>query len=175
MKMVKWIAIVVGTLVAVFFVGAALMPSSYKVERTTTIYAPAAKIYALIADPKAWTRWTVWNEREPNMKMAFKGEPSGQGARWEWEGKDGKGNMEFTRAEPGKAIHYALGFPEMGMSSRGALTLTPAGNATQISWTNEGDVGKNPMMRWFVPFMDAVMGPDFEGGLKNLKALAEKP
>jgi hypothetical protein len=62
----------------------------------------------------------------------------------------------------------------MGMSSRGAFTLAPAGNATRVSWTNEGDVGRNPLMRWFVPFMDSMMGPDFEGGLANLKALAEK-
>jgi hypothetical protein len=60
------------------------------------------------------------------------------------------------------------------MVSTGALTLTPEGNATRISWTNEGDVGNNPMMRWFVPFMDKMMGPDFDGGLANLKAMAEK-
>lgn len=175
MRVLKWILIVFGGLAAVFLVGAALISPTYRVERTTTINAPAAKVYALISDPKAWTRWTVWNQREPNMKMAFSGAPSGQGAKWEWEGKDGKGNMEFTAAEPDKSITYRLGFVEMNMFSTGALTLTPQGNATRVSWTNEGNVGKNPMMRWFVPFMDSMMGPDFEGGLANLKTLAEKP
>ena len=37
MKAVKWIAIVIGTLVAVFFVGAALINPAYKVERTAVI------------------------------------------------------------------------------------------------------------------------------------------
>ena len=175
MRVAKWILIVAGTLVAVFFVGAALLPSTYRVERVATIDAPPAKVYALIAEPKAWTQWTVWNRREPNMKMEFSGAASGQGARWAWEGRDGKGTMEFTAAEPDKSIRYRLGFVEMNMYSTGALTLTPAGSATRVSWTSEGDVGKNPLMRWFVPFMDGMMGPDFEGGLANLKSLAEKP
>ena len=61
------------------------------------------------------------------------------------------------------------------MFSTGALTLSPQGDATRVSWTNEGNMDNNPMMRWFAPFMDRMMGPDFEGGLANLKALAEKP
>ena len=110
MKIAKWILVVAGTLVAVFLVGAALITPTYKVERSATINAPAARIYSLISDPKAWVRWTVWNQREPNMKMAFSGAPAGQGAKWEWEGKDGKGNMEFTAAEPDRSITYRLGF-----------------------------------------------------------------
>lgn len=174
MKAVKWILAVAGGLVAVFFVGAALIDPKYRVERAATINAPASKIYPLIAEPRSWTRWTVWNQREPNMKLAFSGPPSGLGAKWEWEGKDGKGNMEFTAAEPDNSIAYRLGFVEMNMFSTGALTLTPQGNATRVSWTNQGDMGRNPMARWFAPFMDSMMGPDFEAGLANLKALAEK-
>lgn len=175
MKILKRILTIVAALAVVFFAGAILIPPTYRVERVATIDAPAAKVYPLIAEPKAWQRWTVWNQREPGMKVAFSGAAAGQGAKWEWEGKDGKGSMEFTAAVPDRSITYRLGFVEMNMYSTGALTLVPEGNGTRISWTNEGDVGGNPMMRWFVPFMDRMMGPDFEGGLANLKALAEKP
>jgi len=175
MKALKWILGIVAVLVVVFLAGSLLIDPRYRVERSTVVNAPPAKIYPLIAAPKEWVRWTVWNEREPGMKTTFSGPPSGQGAKWEWEGKDGKGNMEFTAAEPDKSITYRLGFVEMNMFSTGALTLTPQGNNTRVSWTNEGDMGRNPMMRWFAPFMDKMMGPDFEGGLAKLKALAEKP
>ena len=174
MKVVKWILAVVAVLVVVFLGGAFFMPSSYRVERTATINAPAAKIYPLIAAPRAWVGWTVWNQREPNMKIAFSGAESGKGARWDWEGKDGKGNMEFTDAQPDKSITYRLGFPDVGMVTTGALTLTPQGDATKISWTNQGDVGGSLVGRWYMPFMDRMMGPDFEAGLANLKAQAEK-
>ena len=174
MRTIKWFFVLALVLAIVFVVGALLISPTYRVERTATINAPAAKIYPLIAAPKAWPQWTVWNRREPDLKMAFSGAESGKGAKWEWEGKDGKGIMQFTEAEPDRAIRYRLEFPEMSMTSTGALTLTPSGNATRISWTNEGDMGWNLLGRWFVPFMDNMMGPDFEAGLANLKVLAEK-
>lgn len=174
MKIVKWILIVVAFLLTVFFVGAAVMPSAYKVERTILINAPAEKIYPLIAAPREWPKWAIWFEREHDMKVSYAGAEAGAGAKWEWKAKEGSGQMEFTRAEPNKSVDYALFFPEMNMRSTGALTLTPSGNATRLSWTNEGDVGRNPMMRWFVPFLDGMIGKDYEDGMKKLKAMAEK-
>jgi uncharacterized protein YndB with AHSA1/START domain len=173
MKVFKWIAIVIGTLVAVFFVGAALMPPAFKVERTATINAPAEKIFPLIADPRAWSKWGVWVKREPTLKMAYSGAATGVGAKWEWEGKDGKGAMEFTAVEPGKSLVYAISFPDIGMRSMGRLTLAPEGTATRVTWVAEGDVGKNPLIRWFVPFLDGMLGADFAAGLAGLKVLAE--
>ncbi|QJR11962.1 hypothetical protein DSM104443_03045 [Usitatibacter rugosus] len=174
MKVVKWIAIVVGVLVAVFFVGAALMPSGYNVQRSVVINAPAEKIYPLIAAPKEWPKWAIWFKREHDMKLTFAGAESGAGAKWAWKAKEGSGEMEFTKAEPNKSIDYVLAFPEMGMASKGAITLTPEGPGTRVKWTNEGDVGKNPMMRWFVPFLDRMIGGDYEAGLADLKILVEK-
>ena len=69
---------------------------------------------------------------------------------------------------------YTLHFPEFGMRSTGQLTLEPAGNATRVTWSNEGDVGANPVNRYFALMTDRMVGPDFEGGLANLKSLAEK-
>jgi hypothetical protein len=37
----------------------------------------------------------------------------------------------------------------------------------------EGDLGRNPLYRWFGVFMDKLVGPDFESGLSNLKRLGE--
>ncbi len=55
------------------------------------------------------------------------------------------------------------------------VLLAPAGGAMRVAWSNEGEVGANPLMRWFVAFMDRMMGPDFEAGLADLTTLAEKP
>ena len=175
MKVVRIILLSLAVLFGLLFVIGFFLPSSYHVERSTRIKAPPEKIYALISDPRQWTKWTVWNERDPAMKITYSGPPSGQGAKWAWESKsEGEGSMEFTRAEPNKAIGYTLEFHEFGMKSSGALELAPAGGATRVTWTNRGDVGGNPLKHYFAAMMDRMVGPDFEKGLSNLKALAEK-
>lgn len=83
--------------------------------------------------------------------------------------------MEFIEEfSPGKLV-YRLTFADWGMRSTGTLLLVPKGEAvTEVKWTSDGDLGNNPMYRYFGLFMDKMIGKDFEGGLINLKSLAEK-
>ena len=83
--------------------------------------------------------------------------------------------MEFVRVEPNKRIEYSLYFPDFNVRSSGAFTLDGDGSGTRLTWTNGGDVGPNPLKHYLATFMDRLVGPDFERGLANLKALAEKP
>jgi hypothetical protein len=83
--------------------------------------------------------------------------------------------MEFVEADPPNRLAYRLSFPEFGMQSKGLLRIVPDGAGVRVSWTNEGDMGSNPLNRWFGLMMDRLVGPDFEGGLANLKRLAESP
>jgi uncharacterized protein YndB with AHSA1/START domain len=173
----KWLLrIVLGVVVLVVVLAAVglLLPSQYKVQRSLDIAAPADKVYALIVDPREWKRWTVWNRRDPAMKMEYSGPPSGGGAKWSWQSaSEGSGSMEFTDARPAERIAYRLSFPEFGMQSNGVLSIAPVGAGVRVTWTNEGDLGSSPVNRWFGLMMDRMVGPDFEGGLVNLKRLAE--
>lgn len=161
---------VIGLLLAIGM----LLPSAFKVQRTVEMAATPERIYPLIADPREWKRWSVWNRRDPAMTMEYSGAPSGTGARWTWKSaSEGNGEMAFTAAVPNERVDYALAFPDMGMRSSGQLRLEAAGTGTRVTWTNEGDMGANPVNRYFGLFMDRLVGPDFEGGLKNLEALVE--
>jgi uncharacterized protein YndB with AHSA1/START domain len=173
--MLKKILLGIVGLVVVLGLISFVLPANYKVERSMDIAAPAEKIYPLIADPREWKKWGVWGQRDPNMKMDFSGAPSGSGAKWTWESKsEGSGTMEFAKAEAPNFVEYTLTFPEFGSRSGGRITLTPAGAGTKVNWTNEGNLGNNPINRYFGLMMDKMLGDDFVGGLKNLKALAEK-
>jgi uncharacterized protein YndB with AHSA1/START domain len=173
----KWlIRIVVGlvVVVAAFVAIGWQLPAEFKVQRSARIAAPADKVYALIADPREWKRWGVWSRRDPAMKMDYSGAPSGAGAKWSWQSKsEGNGAMEFTAAMPNERIAYTLTFPDMGMQSRGVLEITPADQGVVVTWTNEGNMGSNPINSWFGLFMDTLVGPDFAAGLDNLKKIAE--
>lgn len=162
--------VVAGVLVAVGL----LLPSGFKVQRAVDFAAAPERIYPLIADPREWKRWSVWNRRDPAMTMEYTGAPTGAGARWAWKSaSEGNGEMEFTTVLANERVDYALAFPDMGMRSSGQLRLEAAGTGTRVTWTNEGDMGANPVNRYVGLFMDRLVGPDFEGGLNNLKALVE--
>ncbi len=175
MKVVKWILGLVLALGAVLVVGGMVLSPKFTVARSVAINAPVDKVYALVADPRAWKAWSVWNQRDPAMEITYTGPPSGAGAAWAWKSKtEGDGKMTFTAADPSKRVAYDLYFPDFGTTSQGDLTFTAEGNGTQVRWTMNGDMGSNPLFRWIALFADKMVGKDFEGGLAGLKAVAEK-
>jgi uncharacterized protein YndB with AHSA1/START domain len=176
MKIVKWLLGLVLLLAAVLLIGGLLLSPRFSVARSVTVNAPPEKVYALLEDPREWKKWSVWNQRDPAMEITYSGPPKGSGAVWAWKSKsEGDGRMSFTVAEPNKALGYDLFFPDFGTTSAGSIMLAPEGTATKVTWTMNGDMGTNPLYRWFALFADGMVGKDFEGGLANLKALAEKP
>lgn len=175
-KAIQWTLAVVG-IAALLVVGAGFfLPTSFAVERSVVVDAPADRVFNLVVDPREWKRWTVWNQRDPDMEISYGGPPFGQGARWSWISKsEGTGSMTFTRVVPNERLGYELSFPDFGMKSEGELILAAAGKGTRVTWTNRGDVGRNPLKRYLAVSMDRLVGPDFEAGLANLKQLAERP
>ncbi len=166
------IVVVLLVLVAVAYA----LPSRYHVERSIEIAAPPAKVYPLVANVRTWKEWSAWNRRDPDMTIVYSGPESGPGAKWSWKSRsEGDGEMTFTAAEPDRSLAYALFFPEFDARAAGTNAFAPSGaSATRVTWSNDGELGNNPMMRWMGLAMDRMVGDDFDAGLRNLKALAER-
>ncbi len=175
----KWLKIVLGVvlaLAALLVLGGLMLSPQFTVTRSIIIQAPADKLYALVASPRQWKHWSVWNQRDPAMAIDYTGPESGAGAAWAWKSSSqGDGKMSFTAAEPGQRVAYDLYFPDFGTTSKGEFRFQPSGTGTQVTWVMNGDMGKNPLYRWFALNADSMVGKDFDAGLANLKALAEKP
>ncbi len=73
LKILKWLAIVLIGLAALLFLGGYALSPQFKAVRSVTINAPADKVYPLIADPREWKRWSVWNRRDPAMVITYSG------------------------------------------------------------------------------------------------------
>lgn len=161
-------------LVLVLLVVAFLLPRNYRIERTIVINAKPEAVFAQIGDLKAWKNWGSWQERDPGMKMSYSEKTTGVGAWSAWESKsEGNGKMTITAVEPAKSATYLLEFPDMGMRSNGSMVLQPADGGVKVVWVDAGDLGMNPMSRWFGLFLDGMIGPDFEKGLAKMKQLVE--
>ena len=176
MRIVKRILLALVAIVILLVAVAYALPSHYNVARSIDIDAPPSKIYPLVVNTRAWKQWSVWNQRDPNMTIVYSGPESGAGAQWKWHSKsEGDGEMTLTSAEHDRRIGYKIFFPDFNSTATGAMTFEPISSGkTHVTWTNEGDLGNNPMMRWMGLAMDKMVGNDFAAGLANLRALATR-
>ncbi len=176
MWLVKWLVTVTAVLFAVVLVGGFLLPPTFTVTRAVLVAAPPEKIYPLVADPHAWQLWSPWTRRDPSMRIEYSGPPSGVGATWRWKSRSqGDGAMILSEIEPNRRVAYELYFPDFGTTSSGELRFEPQDALTKVTWTMNGDVGKNPFRHWMALTAGSTVGKDFSEGLLGLKAAAEKP
>lgn len=174
--MLKTIALVVVLLVAAVLGYAATKPDAFRVERATTIKAPPAKVHALISDLKHWTTWSPWEKRDPAMKRTYGAVSSGKGAVYAWEGNKevGAGRMEITESAPEKLVIKLDFLQPFEAHNTAEFTLVPQGESARVTWAMHGPAPfVSKVMQVFVS-MDRMVGKDFETGLANLKAAAEK-
>jgi hypothetical protein len=177
MKLFLRMAAVLLGLAAVLVLAGFILPGHYSVERTAVIAAKPAAIFPLIGDLRAWSRWGVWFRRDPAMRIAYSPSTTGVGAWSEWKSKSqGDGRMTVTSVRAPAFLEYRIEFAGMGMASKGTMELSPgADGSTRVRMGMEGDLGRNPVNRWFGLFMDRMVGPDFDAGLANLRKASEAP
>jgi uncharacterized protein YndB with AHSA1/START domain len=174
--MLKKIAILVAVVIGAILILAATKPNTFHAERTTSIKAPAEKIFPLINDFHNWPAWSPYEKLDPNMKRTLSGAPGGKGAVYEWAGNSeaGVGRMEILDSTPGK-ITIKLDFikPFEGHNIA-EFTLEPQADSTIVTWSLSGPSPYFLKLMTVFMNLDKAIGKDFESGLANLKAVAEK-
>lgn len=175
--MLKKIAIIVVVLIAAILIFAATRPDDFRVQRAASIKAPPEKVFALINDFNRWDAWSPWEKKDPAMKRTFGAATSGKGAKYAWEGnKDvGKGSMEIAESSPSSKVTIKLDFIEPFEGHNIVdFTLEPKGDSTNVTWSMHGPMPFISKVISVFCNMDSMIGKDFEAGLSNLKAAAEK-
>jgi hypothetical protein len=170
---VRVFGVLVGLWVLLLLVGFVL-PGHFRVERATVIAARPSAVFPLVGDLRAWRQWGVWFKRDPAMQVNYSAATTGVGGWSQWTSKSqGDGKMTISAVRSPEYFEYRMEFPDMGMVSVGTMTLAEVPGGTRVTMAMEGDLGRSPINRWFGLFMDRLVGPDFEGGLANLKTLGE--
>jgi hypothetical protein len=175
--MIKLIAIVVAILIAGVLLFAATKPDIFRVQRAASIKAPPEKIFAFINDFKRWESWSPWEKKDPAMKRSYGATTSGKGAKYAWEGnKDvGQGSMEIAESVPSSKLTLKLDFLKPFEAHNIVdFTLESKGDSTNVTWAMQGDTPYFAKIIHVFINMDRMVGKDFEAGLANLKAAAEK-
>ena len=176
-EIIAIIAVVLAIAIAVVLILAATKPNTLRVQRATSIRAPADRIFPLINDFHQWRIWSPYENKDPAMKRTYEGAESGKGAVYAWDGNNnvGSGRMEILDASVPSKITIKLDFfkPIEGHNTA-EFTMLPQGDVTNLTWTMVGPaVFMSKLMQVFIN-LDHMIGRDFEAGLANLKKLAEK-
>ena len=176
LKTLAIIAVVVVVIVAGILIYAATKPDSFRVQRVVLINAPPDKVFPLVNDIKAWTVWSPYEKKDPAMKRTYGAVTAGKGATYAWDGDKnvGQGSIEFIESGPRKILLKLDFVKPFEAHNMGEFLLEPKGDSTSVTWAT---YGPSPYMSKVIgTFMniDDLIGRDFEKGLADLKAAAEK-
>lgn len=163
--------------IALVLVLAAMKPDQFRVQRSTAIKAPPEKIFPLINDFKAWTAWSPYENKDPDMRRTYSAMTSGKGATYVWDGNGnvGAGDMLITDAPAPSKVALDLNMTKpMTAHNQVEFTLVPAGDTTTVTWMMRGESPYFAKIIHVFFNMDKMVGGDFEAGLAKLKSAAEK-
>lgn len=177
MDILVYVAIGLAVILVLLLAYASTRPDAFSVHRSANIAAPPEQIYPLIANLKTMNTWSPFADPDPNIKISYSGPEAGIGASHTWSGnaKVGEGKIEITEAQAPCNVALRLQMVKpMRADNRVEFTLQPVGKATNVTWQMSG---KQPLLAKFMTlFMDCdkIVGSQFEKGLSNLKAIAER-
>lgn len=149
------------------------LPSTFHIERHIVIAAPPAAVFHYLNNYRMFNHWSPWARKDPDARYSFSGPETGVGAKLGWTSKVlGNGSQEIVESEPERRVKVALDFGEMGRAAA-TYTLQAADHGTRVTWSFDEDFGYNLPARYFGLVLERFIGPDYELGLANLKAVVE--
>ena len=168
---------VVLAIVAVLVIVIGTRPDHFHVERSTTIAAPGAAVFARLDDFHQWAEWSPWEKLDLQMKKTYEGANSGVGAAYHWAGNDkvGEGRMTISQSEPPTSLVMSAEFLKpFKATNQCTFSLAADGANTRVTWAMDGHEDFMGKAMCLIMNPDKMIGPDFERGLANLRALAER-
>jgi hypothetical protein len=152
------------------------MADQFTVTRTATFNAAPEVLHAAVNDFHRWQEWSPWEELDPNQSRTYSGPDSGVGAHYAWSGnkKVGQGSMEIIESEAPSSVVVDLSFIKPFKSrNETRFTISPEGSGSTVVWSMTGPVTFMTRVMGVFKSMDAMIGPDFEKGLRRLKGVVD--
>jgi len=172
MKILLGVAVVLVAFIAFI----ATRPSTFKIERSTTVGASADVVFALVADFHGMGAWSPFLKPDPTRKDTYTGAPAAVGHSLAWTSSDNssEGKMTIVSLNPPEQLQLELEFIKpFKATNETVFRFEQAENGTTVTWVMTGQLGV--LQKAFSVFMDMdkMVGSDFEKGLATLKTLSE--
>ena len=174
---IKAIVFFIAGLTVIFYAGAYLLPGEARVERAVEIAAAPEKVFAIAGDLRRVPEWSPWVAADPATRFSFEGPAQpGVGQVMRWASNNpmvGSGRETVTALVPNERLATTIDYGEFGTASS-ATVLAPSDGGTRVTRSFTSPL-PGVVDRWAGLMIDGSVGAEYEKGLQNLKALAEKP
>jgi uncharacterized membrane protein len=104
---------IIGVLVLILLIAAALSPEEYVIETSIAIDRPVEVVFDYIKYLKNQANYNKWVMMDPNVKKEFKGVDGTAGFFYAWESNNkqlGKGEQVINAIVDGQRVDYDLHF-----------------------------------------------------------------
>jgi uncharacterized protein YndB with AHSA1/START domain len=163
----------IGALILGLAVIGLFLPSRAQIERSITIDASRATVFALLNDFHQVNKWSPWIEADANARINISGPRRGVGATVVWDGNIvGRGSQAITESVPFERVVTALDFGDQG-EANAVFDLSETDDGTEVVWTFDMEFGFNLIGRYIGLMLGSIVGEDYEKGLASLKSMAE--
>jgi len=153
-------------MIALLFIGF-LLPKEWSAVAEGQIDAEVAEILPFLDSPEGWRIWTTWPDSTNRL-----GPERGAGSEIRWADAElGSGSFRIERAGS-DGVSYAVEVAGVGrpLITRGRIELTPSSAGTVLRWSEEGDLGSNPLMGWWGLWMERLQGTELTKSINQLAA-----
>ena len=159
-------------LVLVLFLGGGLLfPRSWLADATVVIAAPPDSVFRYLETPRLWAEWTP----SPGGVVELLGREVGVGAGRGWDDPVyGSGSFMILEVQPGRCVVYRVDVEDGDIVIYGDLSLWPGEEATAVQWSEQGDFGWNPLLRYLTRRMGETQSEQLAASLERLKRLMEE-
>ncbi len=155
----------IATVLVAFMLIGLVLPGTWSAEASIQIEAAPADVFPFLNDLSRWDTWTNWGDIESALS-----DPSRSvGARRSWDDPDfGSGSVTITGSSAPTLVRYEVDV-EGGASVSGELRIEAVGGASRVTWREEGDLGRNPLMGYVARTMPESQGEQLAEGLEKLR------
>lgn len=139
----------------------------FHVEESILIDKPVSEVYEFVKNDDYSRSWDPWLVCDPEAESKY------EGGTYHWKGEYvGEGEMVLDKEEKNKSLEYNLEF-RVPYKSKAKVwyEFKKKKNGTEVSWYMDGSLPF--FMFWLKNTMKAMIGMDYQRGLRMLKDLVE--
>jgi len=155
----------IGTVLVTLLLIGFVLPSTWSAEASIQIEVDPTEIFPFLDDLDRWDEWTNWGDIESTVSFPSRG----VGASRTWDDPNfGAGSVTITGSEPTTLVRYEVEVGG-GASVSGELRIEAREGGSRVTWREDGNLGRNPMMGYVARGMGKFQGAQLADGLAKLR------